>query len=226
MPARQSLGGGKKQSTTPRPKGGAIPSKTPTKVLGGGRQYGPGPVSVYTKPKASPATTQAAVNRWNRQAGQKIVKTTKVRKAADIVVVKGKRGSQKAVSAAFGTPGSWGGRHSGRKGSVVVSSKSAAVARNPADASTRNYSAKLYQHELGHALGLAHPGPPKNPYLSAIGTNPDPSPAQIRRLRRRARESGIMGNGPRANTSEIEHLKAFRAAAKTRARVKKRKTPR
>lgn len=211
MPARQSVGSGgqptpkiKKIKRTPTPRA-SVPSKSLPGARKANKTYGPGPVTVYTTPAAVPKTTRRAIRATNSAVGAKVLKPVRKRVKADIVVraSTGARFARQGISGAGGA-GAPAGFNGNVKGQVAVSR---GWARMKGGA-----QARAKQHELGHALGLAHPGSKKDPY---VGLGP----------KRRIAGGGVMGSAPEINRSEvrrIRRLRGLRALASTSAAPKRR----
>ena len=190
----QTSSGGSSKKRSPAP----VKSARPTKRLAGAKavnkSYGPGPVTVYVKSPSLTGATGAAIRRTNTQVGQKVFKQVNAPRKADVVVRSAK--AKRAMNT--GSPG-----YGGTKGQVKVGAQKALSDQS---LNKKAVVARTIQHELGHAIGLAHPGPAKNPYLQPVGS-------------KKSRKSGIMGSGKRLNTNEVAEIKALRAHRKRMAKI-------
>lgn len=230
MPARQSTGGGgKPPAKTKTPK-----AAQPAKRLPMGRQaaknYGSGAAKVFTTPRANPAVTQKAVKRINTQVGRRVFKTTLREPRADIVVKLGHRSTWNASKGPFtsgvGKPGTW---TKGGRGHIAISpyfdsrvprhtvkqirqgSREAGLNPRRNVRGFRNYvrrsAVPVREHELGHTVGLAHPGPKRtDPYLGLA--------ALVKKKQKRS-STGIMGVARRLNSAEVAYYRALAASQRT-----------
>jgi hypothetical protein len=210
MAVAKAKGTGGKKKTEPK--------KSPTKAqkLPGAKAankgYDAGPVTVHTTKPAKPAYTRAAVSKINSTVGKPVFKTTATRKSAD-VVVRSSNQPKSQGAAATGAPG-----YRGRPGVVkstpqansnslrphgvgkgTQTQKQRASTRDAARGSTKKRNVNVRAHELGHAIGLDHPGPEGNPY-------------RIKSLKQH-RRGGIMGSGSRLTTNEVKKIKQLRRTA-------------
>lgn len=181
---------------TGAPKGAS--RKTPqvkAKTMGGAvktnKSYGSGPVSVYTAPKANPKRTQAAIKATNQQAGTRVFKATTNKAKADVVVKR-----TKGTNSQYGKTS-----NHAYQGSQTKSGKGKAfIGVQSLGDIPKATQRRVVQHELGHTIGLDHPGGKKNPYKStSLGTT-----------KRASRNSGIMGSGRRLSESEVNKIKSIK----------------
>lgn len=197
MPARLSASGGApktpkkvKQVKTPR---ASVPSKSLPHARSANASYGPNPVTVYTTPRAVPKTTVRAANTINAAVGARVLKPVRTAARADIVVravTAANMVRKTGPAAGVGSPSGWNDGQA--KGRVSILGSLAGDKKFMAKSASR-----LKQHEIGHALGLAHPGPKKNPYVGARGGGA------------RSRHSGVMGSGD-LNRSEVRRIRRLR----------------
>jgi hypothetical protein len=174
-------------------------------------------VTVYTSQRAGRGITRQSIQKVNAAAGQQVFRPTRNKKAADVVVT----GTSKRVERRTGTrnltAGAEGANRASGKGRVWAGYT---TANSPVK---RSEKVRARAHELGHTIGLEHPGSKKNPYVQHYdGVKASPSKSKSAR-------SGLMGSGKTLNQSEVRRLRALRAQAgidAAAARVRKRKQAR
>ncbi len=199
------------------PKSGNAPVEAdrrpgdPTRTLPGAKltnkEYGPGPVTVYIEPKVEKAPVLLAIQKWNTTMGTNLFQVAKDPKSADIRVTL-KKVKAGITSVDTGTPGAWtpNGQgvitldpgmfsHDGWKNWLDIHAANAAQVDNYAitpgvflDAGAANI-----EHELGHTIGLAHPGKPGS--MTQYGTPPD---------------SGLMGGATAPLQNEYDKVMQLR----------------
>jgi len=154
--------------------------------------YGGGPIRVYVDRTEHAALTKQGIAYLNKNLGFVAFQFAKSAKQADVIVT-----AKTQASAQDYGPGAPTGMEGNSDGPGIVTQGVLGheIVAPGYEAQARQNDIRSMAHEMGHTIGLQHPGPPNNPYLTTYKKNARGQIVGFDPNAPKTVGSGLMGSG-------------------------------